>query len=116
MTTPPDPSGPSTHYPVRALGDADWEQFVATDSHAFGMTVPKAADEAERLLHDMSRALGAFDGPALVGIATAYSFDVAVPGGALPAAGVTWVGVLPTHRRRGVLRALMTRQLHDLHD
>jgi len=113
MSTPPDPSTP---YPVRALRDADWEQFLATDSHAFGMTVPTAFAEAERPLHDMSRGLAAFDGPTMAGIATAYDFDLAVPGGRLPAAGVTWVGVLPTHRRRGVLRGLMTRQLHDVHD
>jgi predicted acetyltransferase len=38
-----------------------------------------------------------------------------VPGGEIPTAGVTMVTVRPTHRRRGILRALMTRQLHDLH-
>ena len=32
----------------------------------------------------------------------------------LPAAGVTFVAVLPTHRRRGVLRSLMRRQLADI--
>ena len=31
-------------------------------------------------------------------------FDFSVPGGSLPCAGVTVVGVYPTHRRRGVLR------------
>ena len=36
-----------------------------------------------------------------------------VPGGAvLPAAGITWVGVAPTHRRRGLLRAMYT-ELHQ---
>jgi predicted acetyltransferase len=39
-----------------------------------------------------------------------------VPGGSLPAAGVSWVGVLPTHRRRGVLTALMEHQLASLHE
>ena len=34
----------------------------------------------------------------------------------MPAAGISWVGVLPTHRRRGVLRALMTHQLHEIHE
>jgi predicted acetyltransferase len=34
----------------------------------------------------------------------------------LPAAGVTFVAVLPTHRRRGVLRSLMLRQLADVRD
>jgi predicted acetyltransferase len=35
---------------------------------------------------------------------------------ALPAAGVTWVSVLPSHRRRGVLSSLMRRQLADVRD
>jgi predicted acetyltransferase len=34
----------------------------------------------------------------------------------LPAAGVTFVSVLPTHRRRGVLSSLMRRQLTDIRD
>lgn len=50
-----------------------------------------------------------------VGTAGSYAFGMSVPGGALvPSAGVTMVGVQPTHRRRGLLRALMTRQLRDI--
>ena len=46
-----------------------------------------------------------------------YSFQLSVPGQeVLPAAGVTFVAVLPTHRRRGVLRSLMRRQLADVRD
>lgn len=57
----------------------------------------------------------AVDGGNWVGTAGSYAFDMSVPGGALvPTAGVTMVGVQPTHRRRGVLRALMTRQLQDI--
>jgi predicted acetyltransferase len=37
-----------------------------------------------------------------------------VPGALLPVAGVTAVSVLPSHRRRGVLRSLMHRQLADI--
>ena len=36
-----------------------------------------------------------------------------VPGGTVPTAGVTVVGVLPTHRRRGILTSMMRRQLED---
>ena len=39
-----------------------------------------------------------------------------VPGGVLPAAGVTAVGVQPTHRRRGILRRMMRAQLDAIHD
>ena len=35
--------------------------------------------------------------------------------GVVPTAGVTIVGVLPTHRRRGILRSMMRAQLDDVH-
>ena len=44
------------------------------------------------------------------------SFRITVPGGAqVPAAGVTRVGVQPTHRRRGINAAIMRAQLDDVH-
>jgi predicted acetyltransferase len=36
-------------------------------------------------------------------------------GGVHPVAGVTWVGVRAGWRRRGLLRGIVTKQLHDLH-
>ena len=39
-----------------------------------------------------------------------------VPGGVAPCAGITYVGVMPSHRRRGVLTELMREQLDDLHE
>jgi predicted acetyltransferase len=53
---------------------------------------------------------------AVVGGAGVFPLDLTVPGGTVPAAGVTVVGVLPTHRRRGVLRELMRAQLADVHE
>lgn len=103
-------------FPVRTIGDDDWAAFLEVDSVAFGSAVPAEVDELEREIFEPGRSIGAFDGPNPVGIATAYSFDLSVPGAVLPAAGISWVGVLPTHRRRGVLRSLMTHQLHDIHD
>ena len=38
------------------------------------------------------------------------------PAAQLPCAGVTVVGVLPTHRRRGILRSMMRVQLDDAHE
>jgi predicted acetyltransferase len=59
-------------------------------------------------------AIGAWDGDQCVGHAGAFHFDTLVPGGAwLPTAGVTRVGVLPTHARRGVLTRMMRRLLDD---
>jgi predicted acetyltransferase len=56
------------------------------------------------------------DDGSIVGGAGAFDFRMTVPGGAqLPTAGVTVVGVLPTHRRRGILRSMMRAQLDDVH-
>ncbi len=60
------------------------------------------------------RAFAAYEGASLVGTAGAWPFEMVVPGGArIPTAGVTAVGVLPTHTRRGILTSLMRAQLTD---
>jgi len=85
--------------------------------HYFGSR--PEAEEVERLgtILPAERVHAAFDGDAIVGGAGAYLFDTTVPGGGKVAtAGVMAVGVLPTHRRRGVLSALMQRQLADAHE
>ena len=45
-----------------------------------------------------------------------YTRRISVPGGEVPLAGVTQVGVRPTHRRRGLLTTLMRRQLEDVRE
>jgi predicted acetyltransferase len=63
----------------------------------------------------VDRTIAAFDAEAIVGTAAAFSFELTVPGGALvPTAGVTMVGVHPTHRRRGLLVRMMEEQLADV--
>jgi predicted acetyltransferase len=64
----------------------------------------------------VERMHAAFEDGEIVGGAGAFPFELSVPGGVLPCGGVTVVGVFPTHRRRGALRAMMTAQLHDLHE
>ncbi|WP_020106071.1 GNAT family N-acetyltransferase [Nocardia sp. 348MFTsu5.1] len=60
------------------------------------------------------RFLGAVESGTVVAGADSYTSWLAVPGGnRVPHAAVTHVGVLPTHRRRGLVRALITAQLKD---
>jgi predicted acetyltransferase len=83
-------------------------------SHYFGQE--NQLEDAERFAKwiEVERMHAAFDGDRIVGGAGAFTYRMSVPGGALvPAAGITAVGVLPTHRRRGVLRTLMKEQLDD---
>lgn len=57
---------------------------------------------------------GAWDGDTCVGSVSQFLVETTVPGGAqLPTGAVSRVGVLPTHRRRGVATALMHRLVAD---
>jgi predicted acetyltransferase len=62
------------------------------------------------------RTLVARDGGRIVASAGVVTRELTVPGGPVPVAGVTIVGVAPSHRRRGVLSRLMRRQLADVRD
>ena len=86
--------------------------------HYFGRDRPDE-EWAERWEKNFERErmLAAIDGGTIVGGAGAFTFRMTVPGGAqLGTAGVTVVGVLPTHRRRGILRSMMRAQLDDIHE
>lgn len=86
---------------------------LAPISHYFGSAGTPPAEHMEMVTRVLpeGRMLAALDGDAIVGGAGAFQFDLTIPGGRVPVAGVTVVGVLPTHRRRGVLRELMRAQL-----
>lgn len=80
----------------------------------YGMlgSVADDASEAWADLIDADRCHGAFDrDSALVGLARYFPTRVTVPGGDLPAAGVTAVAVLSNHRRQGHLTRLMHAEL-----
>lgn len=62
----------------------------------------------------LERTVAAFDGDLIVGTLGAFPFDVTVPGGAsIAMAGTTIVAVAATHRRRGVLTAMVRDHLED---
>ena len=92
----PDEFGAFSEVPIQAFNDAEWSA---------------EAIEHERAIFEFDRSLAAFDGNQMVGTAAAYSFQLTVPGGVAGAGGVTAVSVLPTHRRRGILSAMMRHQL-----
>lgn len=103
---------------VRVLRRDEWDQWYDNLIRAFG-GVQESSEERElwRSLTETDRSIGVWDGDVCVGTAGAFSFRLTVPGGAaLPAAGVTMVSVAATHRRRGVLRSMMRRQLDDVRE
>jgi predicted acetyltransferase len=85
-------------------------------SAAFGEEAEEHEVERARKTMPFDRVHVARDNGRVVGVAAAHDFSLTIPGGELPAGGVTWVAVLPTHRRQGVATGLMRHQLDDLRE
>ena len=64
---------------------------------------------------DKERFLCAMEDDRFVGTGGVFGVHLTVPGGDMPAGGVTWVSVLPTHRRRGLMSQMMRRMIDDCH-
>jgi predicted acetyltransferase len=103
-------------FPIRPIGEADWQAFSDVLGEGFGWTPHPRQAERYKAEIEFDRTLAAFDGDVIAGCTAIYSLRMAVPGGVIPVAGVTAVSVLPSHRRRGVLSDLMRRQLSDLRE
>lgn len=99
---------------LRGMEPGEARRFLEVTEVSFGEGLPDDVFEDLRHVIETERALGAFDGDTMVGTAGAYSLRMTVPGGEVDCAGVTMVGVVPTHRRRGVMTALMTHQLREV--
>ena len=103
---------------IRPVTLEEHSAFVRTFFRAMSFAPPDD-DAIERMRADFraERSLAAFDRDQIVGCADSYLFELTVPGGAqIDVAGVTRVGVLATHRRRGLLTELMNRQLAEARD
>ncbi len=94
----------------------EFKAAVGAISHYFGGGPDDERAERFAKVLPLERMHAAFDGDVVVGGAGAFPFQLTVPGGVVPCGGVTVVGVLPTHRRRGVLTAMMRAQLEDIRD
>lgn len=100
---------------IRTIPADQMRRWADTVNVAFGEPTDEALWKVDQTVLEPERTLGAYDGETLVGGGSAFSFRMTVPGGArVRTAGVTGVGVMPTHRRRGILRSLMARQLADV--
>lgn len=84
--------------------------------HFFGSAPTEESIESLRRVLAPERLHAALEDGQIVGGAGAFSFELTVPGGRVSAAGITTVGVLPTHRRRGILTRMMRAQLDDVHE
>lgn len=103
---------------IRSTTDQDLQVFLDTFHVAFGRFPETPAENGEvwwSALEMDRNLLAVTEDGRPVGTAGAYSFELTLPGEIIvPATGVTAVGVLPSHRRRGVLTEMMRHQLNLL--
>lgn len=89
---------------------AELEQWV------WSSTDEQYEPEAQYLGFEWDRLVVAESDGRLSGVHSAFSLDLTVPGGEVPASGLTWVGVHPQFRRRGVLRSMMAHHFAAVRD
>jgi len=99
---------------IQLLSPEHHEEFIRPITTAFGMALSPERIEYQKRIIELDTRIAAFDSDKLVGSAGVYAFDMSTTGGrAVKTAGLTVVAVMPTHRRRGILRALMRRHLDE---
>lgn len=101
---------------VRFIQDGELTRFREVLSAAFGGgDIETDYDVVWEKVFERDRLFVATENDEMVGVGGSFTFTMTVPGAEIPAAGLTVVGVLPTHRRKGILSSMMRFQLDDAH-
>jgi predicted acetyltransferase len=101
---------------IRAIAAEEVAEFQRCLGIGFGDIRPPDHVSTRAALLDPQRCLAAFDDGDMVGGAAAVTLGLTVPGTVVPMGAVVAVAIVPTHRRQGLVRAMMQRHLHDMHD
>ncbi len=99
---------------VRVLGDEHAEDVFALRMQAF--RAPRSSLDEWRRHVDLSRYLGAFDGPRLVGVTAVLPLGQHFGGRVVPMGGVATVAVAAEERGRGVAGRLLEVAIGVMHD
>ena len=93
---------------IRSITYEERPDWVRAADTAFSHLSKDDEIEASLPVIEPDRSFAALDDGRIVGTSAAVTFRMMVPGGArVPTAGVTMVGVHPTHRRRGINTGMM---------
>lgn len=96
---------------LRSIGADELDSFTRAMNNGFGKHAEDHDLEYVKTTYRPECTIAMFDGSQIVGTSSAHILQLAVEGRTLPAAGLTAVTVLPTHRRRGILTKMMAAQL-----
>jgi predicted acetyltransferase len=99
---------------IRPITADEVEAWMGIMYAAFNEFARPESLELERKLIEPDRTFGALENGEFVGGSSTSTMRLSVPGGEVPMAGITGMGVAPTHRRRGVASALMRHQVDHI--
>jgi predicted acetyltransferase len=95
----------------------EFPAIAELDGASFGFHYTDEAVADALLEVDPERTLVAVQGERIVGASAELPFEMTMPGGTqVRTTGLTWVSVDVTHRRRGIVRTLIERQLREARD
>lgn len=94
---------------LRPVTSDELAAYKRTDEYGFGFRPERDESRDGWAGAELDRTVAVFEGDEIVGTGRNYSLELTLPGGAVvDAAAVSWIAVRPTHRRRGILRRMMT--------
>ncbi len=99
---------------IRPVNSDEFPAFLRTTEGAFHEDVSDEDVASWAKVFEPERSLAVLEDGAMVATAAALTRELTLPGARMSVACITAVGVLPTHRRRGLLTELMRRQLDDV--
>jgi predicted acetyltransferase len=101
---------------LRPATREEFDEFSRAAMSAFHREYTESDRMRYERIDEPERSLAWFDDGRIVATTMAFTRTLTVPGATVPCAGITAVSVVPTHRRRGLLTAMMRRQLDELRE
>ena len=102
---------------LRYITEEHYSPFVKTIERSFGEHADEELIDIFSRMFKHSRALAAFEGEEIVGGSFVFARQMNIPGDRETlTAVVSGAGVQPTHRRRGILTAMMDKHLRESRD
>jgi predicted acetyltransferase len=101
---------------IELVGAEQHDAFTRPLLTAFGLRFDSDRAARSCALPELVQRIAAKEGDKIVGSAGGFLFEMTTPGGSVPISGLTMVGVLPTHRRRGVLSSMIRKHFDQARD
>jgi predicted acetyltransferase len=98
---------------IRVCPPERFAEFLRTAEVGFSEDVSDELIKRVESVSDKERFFCAMEDDRFVATSGVFSVHLSVPGGEMAAGGITWVTVLPSHRRRGIMRQMMRWMIDD---